>query len=132
MAALAKRQLDVFESEPLADPNDPLLSHPNLIATPHIGFVTEDEFDLQFSDIFGQVNAYVGGAPPPHDQSRGLDQRKIRLAAIGAPMITSTILVRCWIITKPGSAPETMIRTVISACPAGGENQECLGCLAEP
>ena len=58
-----KAAVDVFESEPLADPNDPLLSHPNLIATPHIGFVTEDEFDLQFSDIFGQVNAYVGGAP---------------------------------------------------------------------
>jgi D-3-phosphoglycerate dehydrogenase len=55
--------VDVFDTEPLTDPADPLLSHPRLIATPHIGYVTEDEFDLQFSDIFDQVNAYAEGAP---------------------------------------------------------------------
>ncbi len=55
--------IDVFDTEPLTDPDDPLLAHPNLIATPHIGYVTEDEFDLQFADIFDQVNAYAAGAP---------------------------------------------------------------------
>jgi len=55
--------IDVFDTEPLTDPADPLLSHPNLIATPHIGFVTEDEFELQFADIFDQVTAYADGAP---------------------------------------------------------------------
>ena len=60
---LSAAAVDVFDFEPLTDPNDPLLSHPRLIATPHIGFVTEDEFDKQFADIFEQVNAYAAGAP---------------------------------------------------------------------
>ncbi|WP_028031091.1 D-2-hydroxyacid dehydrogenase family protein [Gemmobacter nectariphilus] len=55
--------LDVFDTEPLTDPDDPLLSHPRVIATPHIGFVTEDEFDLQFAEIFDQVNAFAAGRP---------------------------------------------------------------------
>ncbi len=33
------------------------------LVTPHIGFVTEDEFELQFTDIFDQVVAYGKGAP---------------------------------------------------------------------
>lgn len=55
--------LDVFDVEPVTDPGDPLLSHPHVIATPHIGFVTEDEFDLQFADIYDQVNAFAAGKP---------------------------------------------------------------------
>ena len=55
--------IDVFDKEPMIDPKDPLLAHPNLIATPHIGFVTEDEFDKQFADIFEQINAFAEGQP---------------------------------------------------------------------
>jgi len=55
--------VDVFDNEPLLDIQNPLLTHPNVLPTPHIGYVTEDEFDLQFSDIFDQVNAYANGAP---------------------------------------------------------------------
>ncbi|MEM1076162.1 MAG: D-2-hydroxyacid dehydrogenase family protein [Pseudomonadota bacterium] len=55
--------VDVFDTEPLTDTSHPLLTHPNVLATPHIGYVTEDEFDLQFSDIFDQVNAYASAAP---------------------------------------------------------------------
>ncbi len=55
--------VDVFETEPLRDPTHPLLQDPNVLPTPHIGYVTEDEFDLQFTDIFEQVNAYGAGAP---------------------------------------------------------------------
>lgn len=53
--------VDVFDNEPLRDKAHPLLTHPNVLPTPHIGFVTEDEFDLQFSDIFDQINAYAAG-----------------------------------------------------------------------
>ena len=55
--------VDVFDEEPLHDSTHPLLTHPNVLPTPHIGYVTEDEFDLQFTDIFQQINAYAAGAP---------------------------------------------------------------------
>lgn len=55
--------VDVFDEEPLRDPKHPLLTNPRVLPTPHIGYVTEDEFDLQFTDIFEQVNAFAAGAP---------------------------------------------------------------------
>lgn len=55
--------LDVFDKEPLINPNDPIASHPNVIGTPHIGFVTEDELDLQFAEIYAQINAFADSAP---------------------------------------------------------------------
>ena len=55
--------VDVFEKEPLRDTKDPLLTMDNVICTPHIGYVTRDEYELQFSDIFDQIAAYAAGAP---------------------------------------------------------------------
>jgi D-3-phosphoglycerate dehydrogenase / 2-oxoglutarate reductase len=55
--------VDVYEEEPLTDPTHPLLGMPNVVCTPHIGYVTRDEYDLQFSDIFDQIVAYAAGAP---------------------------------------------------------------------
>ena len=55
--------VDVYETEPLTDPAHPLLTHPNVLPTPHIGYVTEDEFELQFADIFDQVVAFAEGQP---------------------------------------------------------------------
>ena len=55
--------IDVYEEEPLRDTSHPLLSLENVVCTPHIGYVTRDEYELQFSDIFDQINAYAGGAP---------------------------------------------------------------------
>ena len=55
--------VDVYDTEPLPQSDDPFIHHPNLVATPHIGYVTEDEWDLQFTDIYDQVNAYRAGHP---------------------------------------------------------------------
>jgi D-3-phosphoglycerate dehydrogenase / 2-oxoglutarate reductase len=55
--------VDVYEKEPLRDVNDPLLNLPNAICTPHIGYVTRDEYQLQFTDIFDQIVAYAAGTP---------------------------------------------------------------------
>ena len=55
--------VDVFEQEPLRDPGHPLLTMPNVVCTPHIGYVTRDEYDVQFADIFAQITAYAAGKP---------------------------------------------------------------------
>ena len=55
--------VDVFEQEPLRDPTHPLLSMPNVVCTPHIGYVTRDEYEIQFADIFAQITAYAAGMP---------------------------------------------------------------------
>ena len=55
--------VDVFEEEPVRDPDHPLLKMANVVCTPHIGYVTREEYELQFSDIFDQIVAYANGAP---------------------------------------------------------------------
>jgi len=55
--------VDVYEEEPLRDRSHPLLAMPNVVCTPHIGYVTWDEYELQFSDVFDQIVAYGNGTP---------------------------------------------------------------------
>jgi D-3-phosphoglycerate dehydrogenase / 2-oxoglutarate reductase len=55
--------VDVYEKEPLRDVNDPLLTLDNAICTPHIGYVTREEYEIQFTEIFDQITAYAAGAP---------------------------------------------------------------------
>lgn len=55
--------VDVYESEPVTDTAHPLLNMPNVICTPHIGYVTEDEYNVQFTDIFDQIVAFDTGNP---------------------------------------------------------------------
>jgi D-3-phosphoglycerate dehydrogenase / 2-oxoglutarate reductase len=55
--------VDVFEQEPLTDVNDPLLRMENVVCTPHIGYVTRDEYELQFADVFDQIVAFAEGHP---------------------------------------------------------------------
>src|SRR5215212_10329855 len=55
--------VDVYEKEPLRDVDDPLLTMDNVVCTPHLGYVSRDEYEIQFTDIFDQIVAYAAGAP---------------------------------------------------------------------
>jgi D-3-phosphoglycerate dehydrogenase / 2-oxoglutarate reductase len=55
--------VDVFEDEPVRDPDLPLLQFEQVVATPHIGYVTREEYETQFSDIFDQILAFAAGRP---------------------------------------------------------------------
>ena len=35
----------------------------NVVCTPHLGYVSHDEYEIQFTDIFDQIVAYAAGAP---------------------------------------------------------------------
>ena len=41
----------------------PLSSRENVVCTPHIGYVTREEWDVQFGDVFDQINAFEHGSP---------------------------------------------------------------------
>src|SRR5215831_16944744 len=55
--------VDVYEDEPVLDTRHPLLNMPNVVCTPHIGYVSRDEYETQFTDIFDQITAYAAGTP---------------------------------------------------------------------
>lgn len=55
--------VDVYEDEPVHDAEHPLFQLKNVVCTPHIGYVSQEEYELQFSDIFDQILAYGAGAP---------------------------------------------------------------------
>ena len=55
--------VDVYEQEPLVDTSHPLLGMKNVVCTPHIGYVTRDEYEVQFAEIFDQILAYCAGTP---------------------------------------------------------------------
>jgi len=53
--------VDVFEQEPAT--HHELFEMENVVCTPHIGYVTAEEWDLQFADVFDQINAFAAGGP---------------------------------------------------------------------
>jgi D-3-phosphoglycerate dehydrogenase / 2-oxoglutarate reductase len=55
--------VDVYEQEPMRDTDHPLLRMDNVVCTPHLGYVSREEYEVQFTDIFDQIAAYVAGAP---------------------------------------------------------------------
>jgi len=55
--------VDVFEEEPMRNVDLPLLQFEQVVATPHIGYVTLEEYETQFSDVFDQIVAFAAGRP---------------------------------------------------------------------
>ncbi|MGC1925961.1 MAG: D-2-hydroxyacid dehydrogenase family protein [Pseudolabrys sp.] len=55
--------VDVFEDEPMRNLDLPLMQFKQVVATPHIGYVTREEYETQFSDVFDQIIAFALGRP---------------------------------------------------------------------
>ena len=70
--------VDVYEEEPVLDTRYPLFAMDNVVCTPHIGYVTRDEYEVQFSDIFDQIVAYAAGNPINVVNPQVLDSANIR------------------------------------------------------
>lgn len=55
--------IDVYESEPVMNREYPLVSMPNVICTPHLGYVTWETYEQYYEAAVGNILAYAAGAP---------------------------------------------------------------------
>jgi D-3-phosphoglycerate dehydrogenase len=70
--------VDVYEEEPMVDTANPLLAMKNVVCTPHIGYVTREEYEIHFTEIFDQIIAYCAGKPIHVVNPAVLDLEKLR------------------------------------------------------
>jgi D-3-phosphoglycerate dehydrogenase len=48
----------------------------NVVATPHLGYVSRNEYEIQFTDIFDQIVAYAAGTPTNVVNPAVMDERR--------------------------------------------------------
>jgi D-3-phosphoglycerate dehydrogenase len=58
-----KAAIDAFEHEPLTNADDPLIRLPNVLATPHLGHVERDNYEVAYGNAFEQIAAFARGTP---------------------------------------------------------------------
>lgn len=68
--------IDVYEHEPVLDPAHPLLRHPRVLCTPHLGYVEKSGYELYFGDAFDNVLAFFAGTPKHVVNPEVLSQRR--------------------------------------------------------
>jgi phosphoglycerate dehydrogenase-like enzyme len=59
---IAGAGIDVFDNEPLPA-NHPLRGLDNLVATPHIGYVTEEGYRIFYGQAAKDIAAWLAGKP---------------------------------------------------------------------
>lgn len=69
--------LDVFPEEPIYDTHYNLLQMPNVLCTPHLGYVEQNGYELYFSKAFENVVNFFAGTP-----SSVVNQEALRSIAI--------------------------------------------------
>ena len=55
--------VDVFEDEPVIGAAHPLLKMDNVVATPHLGYVERENYEIYYGIVIDQILAYAGGNP---------------------------------------------------------------------
>jgi D-3-phosphoglycerate dehydrogenase len=53
--------VDVYEAEPVLGADHPLLRLPNVLCTPHIGYVEKDNYERYFGIAFDHIRAFAAG-----------------------------------------------------------------------